>query len=485
MSRGSVAISDTNKPVCPLLVLAVSLAIAAYSAQPYAGGWNDGSRLATVECLLDYHTLAIDRSIFVQVPNHADAATPSPYPADEPDLLLHGTGDKLWIQGHFYSDKSPVPALLMAGVYQTWRCCTGATARERPDSFCYWMTLGSSGLAYVIAVYCIYQLGGPLRLKLSLRLALTTSFALATVALPYVRHVNNHILLLGVTAALFLALARLAEDTKVGEVSRRRLLALGCLAGLGYTMDLGAGPVLLVCTLAVVVCRCPRLGHVSAFATAALPWLVLHHVVNYLVGGTLKPANAVAEYFQWPGSTFNVQNMTGGWQHADVKGFVVYAAGLLLGKRGFLGHNLPFTLVIPAWFVLLRRRPGEWPELLTAGVWCGGTWLLYALTSNNYSGQCCSIRWFVPFLAPGYYVLAVFLRDGAAYLGAFLILSGFGALMAGLMWSQGPWMKHMVPLYWPLQVAAFLSVAAFWRWQHRAQLAGIEVIPPSHQTVAT
>ena len=279
MSVPPSPLRDRKELTCQALVLAICLAVAAFSAQPYTGSWNDGSRLATVECLVDYHTLAIDRSIFVHVPPPEDSGTSSPYPLDEPDLLLHGTGDKLWIHGHYYSDKSPVPALLLAGVYQGWQWCTGATARQRPDSFCYWMTLASSGLCYVIAVYCIFQLGGPLGLSLPLRLALTASFALATVALPYVRQVNNHILLLGVAAPLFLvlerfavgcsgghkpeapakvprhpslalqacvhrstqsqnALGRLAEGIAVSKAPQRSFLALGSLAGLGYTIDL-------------------------------------------------------------------------------------------------------------------------------------------------------------------------------------------------------------------------------------------------------
>src|SRR5207244_10194124 len=79
------------------------------------------------------------------------------------------------------------------------------------DRFCWWMTLLSSGLAYALGVWCIYQLGGPLGLARSLRLLLTGSFAVATVSLPYVRHVNNHILLLGVVAGLLLILAHLAR----------------------------------------------------------------------------------------------------------------------------------------------------------------------------------------------------------------------------------------------------------------------------------
>ena len=100
-----------------------------------------------------------------------------------------------------------------------------------------------------------------------------------------------------------------------------------------------------------------------AFVLAALPWVILHHVLNYLVGGTFKPANAVAEYFQWPGCTFNAQNMTGTWQHANVLSFLVYAVDLLVGKRGFLGYNPPLLLAIPALVIGLRRRLGR-----TAGI---------------------------------------------------------------------------------------------------------------------
>ena len=246
MSAANLSCFNRDSRLLSLGVLAAALAIAAVSARPYAGAWNDGSRLATVECLVDYHTLAIDRSIFVApVP----PGQPSPYPAND-EVLRNGTADKLLIDGRFYSDKSPVPALFLAGTYQVLQWLTGLTARAQPGRFCYAMTLASSGLAYAVAVLCIYLLGRPLRLPLTLRLLLTASFALATVALPYARHVNNHILLLAVTAALMLALAHAAEDALAGRINWPRLALLGTLAGLGYTIDLGAGPPHLVCTLA-------------------------------------------------------------------------------------------------------------------------------------------------------------------------------------------------------------------------------------------
>ncbi len=448
-------------------VLALAAVLAVVSARPYAGSWNDGSRLATVECLVDYHTLAIEDSIFVRVPRPVDATTPLPYPPHEPGLLLEGTKDKLFIDGHFYSDKSPVPAVLMAVIYRGLQSCCGLTARLSPDRFCYLLTLATSGLAYVVAVWCIYQLGRPLQIPLALRLALTASFAVATVALPYSRHVNNHILLLGVSAALLLLLADAVAPFSENKLSWQRLLILGSLAGLGYSIDLAAGPVLFACTLGVVIYRSGRLRPVLLFVLGSLPWLLLHHAVNFAVGGTWKPANAVADYFGWPGCPFTPQNMTGSWQHRSFAHFLLYAAGLLAGKRGFLGHNLPLFLALPGLVFLLKRPPRELPELLLAACWSGGTWLAYAVTSTNSSGLCCSVRWFVPLLAPGYYVLALTLRQHAAFRPIFLVLTGWGMVLAGLMWWRGPWMKQMVPFFWPILAVALLHAGLVWTRQLR------------------
>ena len=100
-----------------ILVLIVSLTVALVSARPYAGGWNDGSRLALVESLVDFRTLSIDRSIFVD-PARAEEAEAKPYPSQKQGLMEGGTLDKVLIKGRFYSDKAMVPALFMAAFYQ-------------------------------------------------------------------------------------------------------------------------------------------------------------------------------------------------------------------------------------------------------------------------------------------------------------------------------------------------------------------------------
>lgn len=467
--RGTVhSPGNGNHPWWGLLIVTVATVIAVLGARSYAGGWNDGSRLAMVEALVDHHTLAIDQSIFVRVPSRTAALT-LPYPADDEGLLQYGTGDKLYIRGHYYSDKSPVPGLLLAALYQDLQWLFRLKAAEHTDWFIYVLTLGSAGLAYVVAVWCVFRLGVPLRLELPLRLALAGSFALATLALPYSRHVNNHVLLLAVAAGLFLGLAWLARESEAGSVSRGRLAGLGTLAGLGYAIDLGTGPVLLGCTLVLVAYRCRQLRAVLLVALTALPWLAAHHGVNYAIGGTWRPANAVAEYLNWPGSIFDERTMTGVWNHDSLGHFLLYAGDLLVGRRGFLLHNLPVLLAVVGLPLLLRRRLAELPELLLAACWALGTWLVYALTSTNLSGQCCSIRWFVPLLAAGYYVLAVLLRQQPRFFGDFLLLSTGGVVMAGLCWLAGPWMKRMVPFYWGIVAVTLFAWLGYRLWHTERQ----------------
>jgi hypothetical protein len=431
-----------------------SIVAAVVSARPYAGGWNDGSRLATVECLVDHGTWAIDESIFVH------PAGTRAYSADEPLLTQLGTQDKLLINGRYYSDKSPVPALLMAGEYAVLKAITGWTAADQTEWFCWSICLLSSGLAYVLGVWSMDRLGRLLRLSPMMNLALTTGFALTTLAPVYVEFVNNHILLLGVTTVLLVELIRLSRSTP----TTARLVGAGTLAGLAYTIDLGAGPIIMLGAAGLVAYRA-RLG-IGFFVVAASPWVGLHHNLNYAIGGTFGPANAHVEYLMWPGSPFSAANATGGWNHPGISHFVIYAICLLIGTKGFLIHNLPLLLAVPASVRLIARRVPETPELVMAAGWAVGTWLLYGAASTNSGGVCCSVRWFVPLLAPGYFILAVLLRELPTYRRDFAAMSAWAAAMASVMWQRGPWMPRLVPHWWVYVSGAAVTwiLVRWWTW---------------------
>jgi hypothetical protein len=437
------------------VVLAAAV-VALASARPFAGGWYDGSRLALIEVLGERGTFAIDDSFFVKPPP-VEAGRPMPY-ASEPLLLnLLGTQDKLLIDGRFYSDKPPVLGVLMAQLYRVWLAAGGPTAAERPDLFCRLFTVLTSGVGFVVAVWCVWRLALVLGLRAHWAAVLTFAFAFATVGPVYTQFANNHAAGLGPAAALCVALA------SAGERPRWTWLVLiGTLGGFTYTFDLGLGPALMVALFAYVAVVYRARGVLLA-GLGALPWLLAHHWYNYAVGGTFLPANSVPEYLAWPNSPFDAKSMTGGFKHKPLR-LIGYSADMLFGRKGFFLHNLPLLLAPGGAVIVWLANRAARPAVAFAAGWAALSWLVYATQSSNMSGMCVSVRWFVPLLAPGFWIIGMVLRDAPRYRLDFLWLTAFGAVIAFLNCTLGPWTTRMTPGFW-LWVALALIGWGVIRWR--------------------
>jgi hypothetical protein len=423
-----------DRPMAAWLLGAVAFAFAATGAKPFAGGWNDASRLATVESLLDRGTLAIDDSIFVRVP----ASGIKPYSPDRADLLLIGTYDKLFVNGRYYSDKPLFAGVMMAALYRPLEWLGAPAPAERPDVFIRLMTIFTCGLGYAVATGCLWMIGRRVGLAPARRLGWLAAFALCTYAPTYTQHVNSGAMQLGLLAVMALLLTR---DHRWGTWN---LVALGTLAGIAFNLDFGSGPPLVGCTFALVWWQTRRLKPVATFSLGVLPWVAAGIGINDFVGGVWKPLNMYPEHFLYPGSPFTQENLTGDLHHEPLNLFL-YAGGMLFGKHGFFNHNLPMLLILAAGLPVLRRAPAE---LKWLAAWCALTWLMYAVLSNNMGGGCCSVRWFVPFLVPGFWLLARLLHEKPQLGPQFGALSAGGFVLAGLMWWKGPWTMNMVPFMW-------------------------------------
>ncbi len=134
----------------------------------------------------------------------------------------------------------------------------------------------------------------------------------------------------------------------------------------------------------------------------------------------------------------------------------------MFGERGFVTSNPTLLLALPAAGWALRRM-----ETVCFGLWGLGVWLLYAALSTNYGGTCCTIRWFVPLLAPAYFWLALLLRDRPQYRIDFVVLSVWGAVLGGFFWLGGPFGAYYDArtfpgfpyFFWPVLAAALLTWA--------------------------
>jgi hypothetical protein len=321
-----------------LLIFASAFGFALLSARDYAGSWNDGSRLAAVQSLVDYHTFTIDRSIFVQVPQQAGA---SPYGSDAM-LNRTGTRDMVRIDGRIYSGKPPVQSLLMASVYAIAKLAFGLDARQSPRLFCYLMTVLTSGLAYAIAVWCIFRIGLCAGLGWDESLLLAGGAALTTVAIAYMQAVNNHIVLLAVVSAAILNMLRYLKARRAGQEGTAEILVIGALSGFGYALEQGSGMVLLATAAVWAAYRTRNLRMVGLFVLAAAPWVAAHHILTFALAHSLRPINSVRAFSAFPGSAFSRGDMTGVLIERPVLKTVGYALGMLFGPPGFSVTISPF-----------------------------------------------------------------------------------------------------------------------------------------------
>jgi hypothetical protein len=424
-----------DHPAAAWVLALAAFALAAAGARDQPGGFNDGSRLATAESLIERGTLAIDDSVFVRPPPdlaQRGLLPPEPNPVYS---LAHGTKDKLLIDGHYYSDKPMIPAVVNAGTYRLLMFFGLPSPDDRPNVFTRVSTILLCGFGYAIAVSCLWRLGQRVGLSPCWRLVWLAGFALATMLPAYTRQLNAGMPQLGAVAALALLLSRNAA----GNAPRWVFVLAGSCAGFGYTIDLASGAPLVALAALIVTLRTRRVQSVALFLLGALPWIVAHHAVHYAIGHTLLPLNMVPEYLEWPGSPFDRSNMTGIARHSPL-GFLLYTRDLLIGESGFLLFNLPILLAVAmAWKVLARPVPDRL-DLAAMIAWFAIVIAIYAVLSDNLGGYCLSIRWFVPLLVPSFWVLARLLVECPQLRIDFALLASFGLVIAWLSWPCGPWL---------------------------------------------
>jgi hypothetical protein len=328
------------------------------------------------------------------------------------------------------------------------------------------MTLLTSGIAYVVAVGCIYELARRVLRSSTKAAALAASFALGTVALAYVQHVNGHLVQLAAMAGLCLLLHVYAERLQRDVSCSVAAMGVGSLLGLAYIFDQGVGPAILLGVGSVVLWRArqSRRGWtgLALVVFTALPWIVAQHGLNLEVGQTMAAVNSRPEHFAWPGSPWNRATMTGGYGHESGWKFATYSLQMLAGKKGFLLHNPLLLAAVVAWLWLIVRRGRslvELPEIVGGLLVFAMSWGVYSWGSTNYSGMCISVRWLLPCLAPGYYALAIYVRERPQVWPEVLLFCAWSVPLGLIMAWCGPWYGHVVPglwLLWGMTLASWI-----------------------------
>ena len=318
--------------------------------------------MALTQSLVEEHSFIIDNSDFVE------------------------TGDKVFIDGHFYSDKPPVPSILAAIVY--WPLHQLGFRLGTEWNFAYYVIiLFTIKLLWVLSVLAFKQTLSLLQVgeeKIGLLLAI---YAFASIMFTWSSTFNNHSLAASSLAIGFMYYLQAKEHQGL-----KSLLFSGIFFGLAGAMDIPTS-IFFVGFAALILNKWKSIKQTFIFLGAAVFPLSIHLLINYSIGHTLLPLQVVPEFFMYEGSVW------GNGVQANSMGYTFrYALISLFGVKGFLWYNPLLFILIP--LLVKEALSGGMLKLESRVIALCSVILLgyYFIFTPNYGGWSYSIRWFVPLL---------------------------------------------------------------------------------------
>jgi hypothetical protein len=355
-----------SPPHIRLLLLLVLIALGATHCAPVT--WNDESRMATVQSLVESGSFVIEQTEFA------------------------ATGDKVFINGHFYSDKPPMPALLGAVVYYPlYHLGLGFHGHVLLDYFL--ITLLTVSLFWILGTLALFDSLRFTGMAPERRLLAALALGLGSIYFSWSTTFNNHEMAAGFLAIGFCFLLRARFAAHV----RRDLAIAGFFVALAATADVPTG--VFYVALLLPIARHPLLRKNVVFYLAPLLLTVAPYLaINYSIHHSIVPVQIIRSYFEYPGSPWIGSDQLSGMR-PNGPGFICsYALLTLVGPKGFLLYN-PFLFVAIWGMVRAIRRNGPFAyEGIAVAVGAVTLMLYYWVTSDNAAAWSYSIRWFVPLL---------------------------------------------------------------------------------------
>lgn len=382
-----------RRPVGWVLFVVFLLLWAALNKAYTTDSWQEDSRLATVQALVEQGTFVIDHTEF------------------------NRTGDKIFINGHFYSDKTPPFSVAAAGVYailhRVWglgldtticlpaqdptACRAWGPNGLRLTAF-YWLNLIMVGLPSALLIALLWsalverQVGGLVATGLAVTLGLASPIG------PYSIVLTSHLAsALGLLAG-FILLTR--------SPGGWRFFWAGLWLGLAANMDLLL--TLFVAAFGLWVLFARR-SYVLPFALGILIPYAASAALNYSIAGAILPLYFDPKAYDFAGSVLH--KAPGGTEGFYSLQFGLrYAYDLVIGRRGVLAYTpLLIYAVVEMWRLARdRQHPLSGLAIATlAGCLAFTAYLIWR--TDNFAGVAWGVRWFVP-LAPllWYFIASAF-----------------------------------------------------------------------------
>ncbi|HTP10642.1 MAG TPA: hypothetical protein VMP08_20455 [Anaerolineae bacterium] len=347
--------------------------------------WQEESRMATVQTLVEQDTFIIDHTEF------------------------NRTGDKVFVNQHFYSDKTPLLSVTAAGAYSILHNIFGLTLDPTicvPDediAACraftptgtrftafYWLTLifvgGSAALLVVLFWHALLNVGASGTLATAFAIALGLASPIAPYSIVFAGHVPAALCLF----AGFMLL------TSAG--SRWRFFWAGFLISLSANIDLTLAIFIAAFGLWILF---TRWRSVPPYLFGALIPFAISAAINYWAAGAIMPLYFDPKAYDFIGTVLNTTvGGTNGFYSLDFG--VHYTYDMFVGQRGVFSFTPMLIFAFIGMAVAFRRRRQRGLILtVLAGSLVFAAYLI--LRTDNFGGLAWGTRWFVPLVPVWWY----------------------------------------------------------------------------------
>jgi hypothetical protein len=332
------------------VIFFAALALCALVTKTHVVGWNDGSRMATVDALTANHTFQIDGSPFAA-----------------------GLGDQIRYHGRTYSDKPPLVAVAGAGVAEVL-APLGITLRRTPGTAIYLVTLLTVGIAFALG--CCYAYAFQLLLGYEPRIAVAVAAltGVATLALPYATVLVNHVPCGAAALAACYHLYRFrAHDGGVRDVALG-----GMFLSIAYAVD--AAGIMFALAGAVLLWGAPVRRWLVCIA-AGVPVVALQIAYNLAVSGSPVPTVFNLGVWSDPSLPLHAESLQVMRWFSPLEYFG-FAVNLTVGGRGLFSFT-PLTAVAAYGFARMWRTGGNVRVLALAILAASGVFFMMIVFLQN------------------------------------------------------------------------------------------------------
>ncbi len=338
--------------------------------------WNDKSRFATIQNIVEKNSFVINNAFYEKA-----------------------TGDKVMINGLFYSDKPPLLSVIASAPYLLLHK-VGIYFTYSPKLVVFLTILLLMVIPFLILSYIIYCYTKKYtELEKEKAILLTTSLCIGTSLFAFSATLNNH-----QSAAIPIAIALLYIFFKK-QYSLLSTFFISFAFSIATFIDLGVIFIAIPFSVFVLIQLIKQskekkelIQKILLFVIGALIPLIIHYCINKSITGDIWPASMHPEFFNYPNSPFLNQDLLTGTKSTigSISQWLKYVWHLSFGKRGFLLHD-PVILVglLIAFFYSIKQKGEKQLFAIFTLISFFSLFVYYSLFGKNAGGVSYSVRWFV------------------------------------------------------------------------------------------